>query len=312
MLGAKGGSGDRSAVDGSVHDATEAAVRFLFRVLEYRGALEDVLRDMAAVGATTTSSAATKVQEWIRLLVAAIEKRASQAAHTDLGALFLLNNVHRVTTAAMAPSAIALIASAPSTPRASSTFLSPPMTPGFASGASTPVSTMTPYGVSAFNASYGGGTGFGNTPGPLGEVIGNGLLQELQQTEKRAQQQFLEASWKKALDALASERRQQLDHKIQKHGADALSKAGKELIKGMFKEFWEEVDSRLKKQRQYCVPDPQLRLQLRRVAADYLCGPYSSALQQYGTLPFSHNPAKYTRCDAATLREMLGLLFEPK
>ncbi|KAJ3122495.1 Exocyst complex component 7 [Nowakowskiella sp. JEL0407] len=89
----------------------------------------------------------------------------------------------------------------------------------------------------------------------------------------------------------------------------SLTKPQREVIKDKFKGFNESIDDLLKVQKNYAIPDPELKADLIRGIKAMLMPMYSRFYDRYQQIEFSKTPSKYIKFDKASLESTLELFF---
>eukprot|EP00996_Jenningsia_fusiforme_P005130 NODE_603_length_2060_cov_30.906514_g557_i0.p1 GENE.NODE_603_length_2060_cov_30.906514_g557_i0~~NODE_603_length_2060_cov_30.906514_g557_i0.p1 ORF type:complete len:621 (+),score=138.37 NODE_603_length_2060_cov_30.906514_g557_i0:103-1965(+) len=120
-------------------------------------------------------------------------------------------------------------------------------------------------------------------------------------------QKYFETSWQKAVTALSKDW-PTIDKKLAKHNG-ALSKGAKDLVKEMFADFFKEFEVRYVQQVSFRVPDASLRSELQDRLCTDVIALYTTAVQRYGSLPFSTHRDKYIKRDPAAMRVLVRELF---
>jgi len=117
------------------------------------------------------------------------------------------------------------------------------------------------------------------------------------------QRDIYKSSWKRAIEFLQLEGGQPA-------AVGALTKPNKKSIQEKFKGFNSELEMLYEMQKQFYIPDSELRKLVRNDTASLLLEPYVKFYNMYANLPFSKNKSKYVRYPVETLKAMLGVLFD--
>ncbi|XP_037093563.1 exocyst complex component 7-like [Pollicipes pollicipes] len=91
---------------------------------------------------------------------------------------------------------------------------------------------------------------------------------------------------------------------------DKLSDKEKQAIKEKFAAFNREMEELCRLQREYSIPDVQLRESLKRDNKEFVLPKYASFYDRYGSVTFSKNKDKYVRYTPAQISAMIDSFFD--
>ncbi|KAJ3299363.1 Exocyst complex component 7 [Borealophlyctis nickersoniae] len=150
------------------------------------------------------------------------------------------------------------------------------------------------------------GEGSGATGGrtKLAEVVGEAEVKRFEAEVKRLREVYQE-SWKTCLEILSVT----TESSAFPEGTKNLSKAQRELVKDKFKGFNTEFDEIHKAQKNYAVPDPDLRAQLLRDIKGTIVPLYAKFYGRWAHVDFTKNPQKYIKYDPETVEGLVDKFF---
>ncbi|KAJ3033862.1 hypothetical protein HK097_004708, partial [Rhizophlyctis rosea] len=93
-------------------------------------------------------------------------------------------------------------------------------------------------------------------------------------------------------------------------GTKSLSKNQREIVKERFKTFNTEFEDLYKSQKNYAVPDVDLRAQLMRDVKISLVPMYNRFYGRWANVEFTSNPQKYIKYDPESLEVMVDKFFD--
>lgn len=140
----------------------------------------------------------------------------------------------------------------------------------------------------------------------LSSELGEPYMKALERAIARERQEYLRSTWDKVLNILDLA-----------DSADILAKTkpivqptAKKIIKGKFAAFNTLFEQIYNTQRQYSVPDSEVRSQLRNENAERLLPAFRAFLEKYAPVEFSSHRRSYDKYDPQTLENMLQQFFD--
>lgn len=116
---------------------------------------------------------------------------------------------------------------------------------------------------------------------------------------------YIQSCWQKALSLLDTKTLAAVPPK----GVEVSSSLKKE-IKNRLSGFNSLFEEMYLTQREYSIPDVELREQVRAQTADTILTPYREFIDRYGGVEFAKNPQEFIKFDFKTLEEMIQHFFE--
>ncbi|XP_043201379.1 exocyst complex component 7-like [Amphibalanus amphitrite] len=133
---------------------------------------------------------------------------------------------------------------------------------------------------------------------PTAEATYNSLIME--------QKRLYSQSWSRVLQAMTFAE----DIPSFRLDIDKLSDKEKQTIKEKFATFNREMEELCKVQREYSLPDVQLRESLKRDNKEFVLPKYTSFYDKYGSVTFSKNKDKYVKYTPAQISAMIDSFFD--